>query len=104
MTALGHFRQIGRLPTLMGCPLHSESRHAHVCLDMSASCQKQTHALQQRAPYSITSSARASRIILGTSMPTAFAIGISGSENSGSACCQAPNTSLVPVYDRITFF
>src|SRR5262245_9678770 len=39
LSALGHFRQIGRLPTLMGCPLHSESRHAHVCLDMSASCQ-----------------------------------------------------------------
>src|SRR5262249_31981012 len=39
MSALGHFRQIGRLPTLMGCPLHSESRHAHVCLDMSASCR-----------------------------------------------------------------
>jgi hypothetical protein len=29
---------------------------------------------------------------------------IYSSRNSGSGCCQAPNTSLVPVYDRITFF
>jgi hypothetical protein len=25
-------------------------------------------------------------------------------QNSGSGCCQALNTSLVPVYDRIAFF
>src|SRR5262249_29249716 len=53
--------------------------------------------------HSITSSARASRVS-GTSMPSAFAIGISGARNSGSGCSQAPNMSLVPVYDRITFF
>jgi hypothetical protein len=29
---------------------------------------------------------------------------IGAAENGGSGCCQAPNTSLVPVYDRITFF
>ena len=29
---------------------------------------------------------------------------IGPAENGGSGCCQAPNMSLVPVYDRITFF
>jgi hypothetical protein len=47
--AVGHFRQIGTLPTLMGCPLHSESRHAHVCLDMSASCYEHTIASRSKA-------------------------------------------------------
>src|SRR6516165_3995512 len=39
VTAVGHFRQIGTLPTLTGCPLRSESGQAHACLDMSASCR-----------------------------------------------------------------
>jgi hypothetical protein len=25
-------------------------------------------------------------------------------KTAAAVCCQAPNTSLVPVYDRITFF
>jgi hypothetical protein len=41
---------------------------------------------------------------LGASMPSAFAIGICGARTAAADCCQAPNTSLVPVYDRITFF
>ena len=41
---------------------------------------------------------------LGASMPSAFAVGISGARKQWRVCCQAPNTSLVPVYDRITFF
>ena len=35
MSALGHFRQIGTLRTLMGCPLRSKSGHAHAYLEMS---------------------------------------------------------------------
>src|SRR5262245_15234832 len=42
--AMGHFRQIGTLPPLTRCPLRSESGHARTGLDMSASCQKRTHA------------------------------------------------------------
>ena len=30
--------------------------------------------------------------------------GICGARTAAAGCCQAPNTSLVPVYDRITFF
>src|SRR5262245_39482833 len=36
MSALGHFRQMGAVPTLTGCPLRSNSGHAHACHDMSA--------------------------------------------------------------------
>src|SRR5215472_4455095 len=36
MSALGHFRQIGTLPTLSTCPLRSKSGQANACLDMSA--------------------------------------------------------------------
>ena len=42
--AMGHFRQIGTLPPLTRCPLRSESGHARTGLDLSASCQKRTHA------------------------------------------------------------
>src|SRR5262249_21458400 len=48
MSELGQFRQIGTLPTLMACPLRSESGQANACLAMSASCQKATFAVQQK--------------------------------------------------------
>src|SRR6516162_6518519 len=48
MSAMGHFRQIGTLRTLTGCPVRSESGHAHACLEMSAKCQKRTHAPRLR--------------------------------------------------------
>ena len=58
----------------------------------------------QAAPlHSITSSARASSVD-GMSTPSALAIGICGARTAAAGSCQAPNTSLVPVYDRITFF
>ena len=57
MSALGHFRQIGTLRTITGCPLRSESGHAHAYLEMSALCHERTHAVQQKILYSITSSA-----------------------------------------------
>jgi hypothetical protein len=54
MSALGHFRQIGMLPTLGACPLRSKSGQANACLDMSALCQHQTRAPQQKRDRSIT--------------------------------------------------
>ena len=36
LSAFGHFRQIGTLRTLTGCPLRSESGHVHAGLGMSA--------------------------------------------------------------------
>src|SRR5262245_57350579 len=33
LAAMGHFRQIGTLRTLMGCPLRSKSGHAHAYLE-----------------------------------------------------------------------
>src|SRR5215813_4855164 len=36
LSALGHFRQMGTVPTLTGCPLRFKSGYAHACHDMSA--------------------------------------------------------------------
>jgi hypothetical protein len=43
------------------CPLYPQKRTFGSAAGMSALCQKQTHALQQTAAYSITSSASVSR-------------------------------------------
>src|SRR6516225_12302773 len=43
------------------CPLYPQKRTLEISHGMSALCQKQTHALQQNASYSITSSAATSR-------------------------------------------
>jgi len=55
------------------CPLYPRKRTNGRCLDMSALCQKRTHAVQQKALYSSTSSASASSFA-GTSRPSVLAV------------------------------
>ena len=55
------------------CPLYPQKRTSVERLRMSALCQKQTHAVQQKGRYSITSSARASSVG-GIVNPSALAV------------------------------
>ena len=66
-----------------------------------AQCQKATYAPQQTEQL-FDHLVGAGEQRLGASMPSAFAI--CGARTAAAGRCQAPNTSLVPVYDRITFF
>jgi hypothetical protein len=68
------------------------------CLDMSLQCHKPTYAAQliwRLLDHLVGKREQRRRYLPST---------IRSAENSGGGCCQAPNTSLVPVYDRITFF
>jgi hypothetical protein len=55
------------------CPLYPRKRTLVERVVMSALCQKQTHAAQQKDRYSITSSARMSSVG-GKARPSAFAV------------------------------
>jgi hypothetical protein len=55
------------------CLLYPRKRTFAHAIRMSALCQKQTHALQQTAAYSITSSAAACNV-RGTVRPSALAV------------------------------
>jgi hypothetical protein len=65
--ASGHFAEFDQ------CPLCPRKRTLFTAARMSALCHKRTHALQQTAAYSITSSAAFNRSI-GTPRPSVLAV------------------------------
>jgi hypothetical protein len=51
MSQMGHFRQIGPLPTLSACPLRSDRLRIFAPQRIDAVCHKETRAVQQKAAF-----------------------------------------------------
>src|ERR1700722_3526829 len=73
MVEMGPFRQIDPPPTLSACPLRSDRVRTFAPQRFDAVCHKPTHPVQQKSPYSITSSAMASTLG-GIVRPSALAV------------------------------
>jgi len=76
-------------------PLMLDEQTSVSAAGMSVQCQMRTHAVQQTASYSITSSASANRVG-GTSMPNALAPLRLMTSSNLVGCCTGKSAGLVP--------
>ena len=84
---------------LAECPLYPQKRTWISTAVMSALCQKQTHALQQILPYSITLSAVDSSVG-GTGIPSILAVWALMASSNFVACTTGKSAGFAPLIMR----